>query len=125
MTGAPHPGGESDAERQDILQRDVLLAVTAGMSLLNGMHFSPFFDPAFILLRPFAAGFFIGSPLVLLYLTSIFVSLCTLLIGGIPAALYERLRGLPRSTPVSIGIWAGTVALLASPTLFGLGGFLE
>ena len=47
---APHPGGESDAERQEILQRDVLLAVTAGLSLLNGMHFSPFFDPAFILI---------------------------------------------------------------------------
>ncbi len=125
MNTQPHPGGESDAERQDLLQRDVLLVVTAMLSLLNGMHFSPFFDPAFILLRPFAAGFFVSSPLVLLYLTSIFVSLCTLLIGGLPAALYERLRGLPRSTPVSLGIWAGGVALLASPTLLGLGGFFE
>jgi hypothetical protein len=121
----PSPPGESDAERQDLLQRDVLLVVTAMLSLLNGMHFSPFFDPAFILLRPFAAGFFVSSPLVLLYLTSIFVSLSTLLIGGIPAALYERLRGLPRSTPGSLGLWAAGVALLASPTLLGLGGIFK
>lgn len=120
----PHPGGETDAERQDILQRDVLLAVAAGLSLLNGMHFSPFFDPAFILMRPFAAGFFVTSPLVLLYLTSMFVSLVTLLLGGVPAAIYERLRGLPRSTPVSLGIWAAGVALLAAPTLLGLGGLM-
>jgi len=120
----PHPGGESDAERQDILQRDVLLAVTAMLSLLNGMHFSPFFDPTFILMRPFAAGFFVTSPLVLLYITSIFVSLATLVLGGIPAALYERLRGQNTSSAVSLGIWAGGVAVLAAPTLLGLGGAL-
>lgn len=122
---APAPEPEAtDAERQDVMQRDVFLAVTAGLSLLNGMHFSPYFDPAFILLRPFAAGFFVSSPLVLLYLTSLFVSLVTLLLGGVPAALYERLRGLPRSTPASLGIWAAGVALLAAPTLLGLGGLL-
>ncbi len=118
----PIPGGESDAERQDLLQRDVLLTVAAGVSLLNGMHFSPFFDPALILLRPFAAGLFVTSPLVLLYLTSIFISLATLIIGGVPAALYERLRGLPRSTPASLGLWAAGVALVSAPTLLGLGG---
>ncbi len=118
----PIPGGESDAERQDLLQRDVLLTVAAGVSLLNGMHFSPFFDPALILMRPFAAGLFVTSPLVLLYLTSIFISLATLIIGGVPAALYERLRGLPRSTPASLGLWAAGVALVSAPTLLGLGG---
>ena len=118
----PSPGGESAAARQDLLQRDVLLTVAAGVSLLNGMHFSPFFDPALILMRPFAAGLFVTSPLVLLYLTSIFISLATLIIGGVPAALYERLRGLPRSTPASLGLWAAGVALVSAPTLLGLGG---
>lgn len=109
-----------DAERQDMMQRDVLLMVTAGISLINGMHTSPYFDPVFILLRPFAAGFFITSPLLLLYFTSLFVSLLTLVIGGVPAAIYERLRGQDRSTPVSIGIWAAGVTLIAAPSLFGL-----
>ena len=105
-----------------MMQRDVLLMVTAGLSLLNGMHFSPYFDPVFILMKPFAASFFITSPLLLLYFTSLFVSLLTVLIGGIPAALYERARGLETSTPVSLGIWASCVAVIAAPVMFGLVG---
>jgi len=109
---------ETEHDRQSLMQRDVLLMVAAGLSLLNGMHVSPWFDPAFFLLRPFAASYGLTSPLILLYLTSLFVSLLTLLLGGVPAALYERARGLPDSTPVSVAIWAGSVALLTLPTLW-------
>ena len=41
----------------------------------------------------------------------------TFLIGGVPAAIYERIRGLPESTPVSLGIWLVATALLALPAL--------
>ena len=109
-------------QRQNLMQRDVLLMVIAGLSLVNGMHFSPYFDPAFLLLRPFAAGFFVTSPLVLLYLTSLFVSILTVAIGGVPAAVIERLRGHETSTPGTLKIWAAGVAVLAAPTLIGLGG---
>ena len=109
-------------ERQNLMQRDVLLMVIAGLSLVNGMHFSPYFDPAFLLLRPFAAGFLITSPLVLLYITSLFVSVLTVAIGGVPAALVERARGQASSTPASLMIWAGGVAVITAPTLLGLGG---
>lgn len=120
---APPPGppeGIDAAERQDMMQRDVLLMVTAGLSLLAGMHFSPYFDPVFILVKPFAASFFLTSPLLLLYFTSLLISLTALLVGGVPAALYERARGLTKSTPVSLGIWAVSVGLIALPALFGL-----
>lgn len=113
-----------EKERQDMMQRDVLLMVTAGLSLVNGMHFSAYFDPVFFLMKPFAASFYISSPLLLLYFTSLFLSLLTLLIGGVPAAIYERARNLPTSTPVSIGIWFAGVAVVASPTLLGLVGLL-
>ncbi len=102
-------------ERQQTMQRDVLLVATAATSLLNGQGFSPIFDPIFFLLRPFVAGTFLASPLVFFYLTSLFISLMTLLIGGIPAALYERVRGFAESTPVSIGIWFVTTGLLTIP----------
>lgn len=100
-------------DREQVMKRDVLLVATAGASLVNGMHFSPWFDPVSILLRPFIAGVpFLSTPLVFLYLTSIFISLMTLLIAGVPAALYERFKGETQSTPVSLGIWlAGTVLL--------------
>lgn len=104
-------------ERQQTMQRDVLLVVTAAMSLLNGQGFSPVFDPVFFLLRPFIAGTFLSTPIVFFYLTSIFISLMTLLIAGVPAAIYERIRGHAQSTPVSIGIWFVATALLTIPSI--------
>lgn len=106
-------------ERTKILQRDVLLVATAGLSLLSGMHFSPWFDPVAILMKPFIAGTFLGTPLVFLYIVSIFISAMTLLIAGIPAALYERFNGLKETTPVSLGIWFAGTALIGLRALFG------
>lgn len=110
------------SQRETTMQRDVLLVATAGLSLLNGMHFSPIFDPVAILLKPFVAGTLLATPLVFLYLASIFCSLMTLLIAGIPAAIYERLKGQSDSSPVSLGIWLAATALLTLPSLLGLGG---
>ena len=113
------PQHDMDA-REQLMKRDVLLVATAGASLLNGMHFSPYFDPVAILLRPFLAGTMLGSPIVALYISSLFVSLMTLLIAGIPAAVYERLKGLRESTPASLGIWLGATVLLALPSLLAM-----
>lgn len=104
-------------ERQQMMQRDVLLVATAATSLVNGQGFSPFFDPVFFLLRPFIAGTLLSTPLVFFYLTSLFISLMTLLIAGVPAAIYERLRGHQGSTPVSVGIWFVVTALLSFPAI--------
>jgi len=108
------------ADREQHMQRDVLLVATAGASLLNGMHFSPFFDPVAILLRPFMAGTILATPLVTLYVTSIFISLMTLLLAGVPAAIYERIKGATTSTPVSLGIWLACTVLLTLPSFMAL-----
>lgn len=110
-----------EPDRLTTMQRDVMLMVIAGLSLLNGMHLSPYFDPVFLLLRPFAASFLVSSHLVLLYLTSLFISILTVAIGGIPAAIHERMRGHETSTPGSLKIWAAGVAVVTAPTLLGLG----
>lgn len=109
--------GINQQDRQSMMQRDVSLVATAGLSLVNGMHFSPWFDPIAILLLPFVAGTFLGTPLVSLYLTSIFISVMTLLIAGIPAALFERFRGDAESTPTSLYIWLVATLLLSVPAL--------
>jgi len=101
--------------REDLLQRDILLIATVVVSLLNGMHFSPYFDPVFILLKPFLAGTLLSTPLVLFYVTSIFTSVMTLLIAGIPAALYERFRGLKESNTTSLAIWLACTSPLPLP----------
>lgn len=104
-------------DREDILRRDGITIGIAGMSLLNGMHFSAYFDPVFILMKQFAPGFFISSPLLIFYFTSLFISALTLAIGGIPAAIYERGRKLETSTATSMWIWLGGIMLLTIPTL--------
>ena len=106
--------------REELLRRDILLIAAAAVSLVNGMHFSPYFDPVFVLFRPFIAGTLLSTPLVLFYLTSIFISLMTLLIAGVPAALYERFRGETESSAVSLGIWLGGTILLALPSFLAL-----
>lgn len=112
-----NPMTPDDHERMETMRRDVFLVATAGLSLLNGMHFSPWFDPIAVLMRPFLAGTFLATPLVFLYVTSLFISLMTLLIAGIPAAIYERVTGAKESTGLSIGIWLFATILLTAPAL--------
>lgn len=107
-----------DNQRQDTMQMDVMLVATAGLSLLNGMASSPVLLPFVVLLKALLAGSILANPLVLTYLASLLASATTLLIAGIPAALYERTREQPRSDPISIGIWlAGTLLLVGLPRL--------
>jgi uncharacterized membrane protein len=110
--------------REATMQRDVLLVATAGLSLVNGMHFSPLFDPVLFLLKPFVTPL-LSSPLVLFYLTSLFISVMTLVLSGIPAAIYERARGQETSTPFSLGIWFVATLLLALPGLLGAAGYFD
>ena len=104
--------------REKTLQRDMLLVATAGVSLINGQATSPLFDAVFFLLRPFVASAFYQRPMVAFYITSILISLMTLIVAGIPAALYERAKGLAESSPMSLGIWLiSTIVLVAAPYL--------
>jgi hypothetical protein len=112
----------NEQERAQLLERDGLLIGIAALSLLNGMHFSPYLDPFSILLRPIAAGFFITSPLVFFYIASLLLSATSLIISGVPAALYERYTGQTASDGTSLKIWFATSAVLAIPTaLFMIG----
>ena len=104
-------------QREDLVRRDGLLVGIAGLSLLCGMHFSPYFDPAFLLVKFFGPAFFVGSPLILFYFTSLLVSTTALILAGVPAAIFERVTGRTRSDGISLGIWLAGLLLLALPAL--------
>ena len=104
-------------QREALLKRDGMLIGIAGLSLLNGMHFSPLFDPAFLLFRAFAPGFFLNSPLLMFYFTSLLLSASTLVIAGIPAALFERLTGRRESDAASLAVWLAASAAIAAVTM--------
>lgn len=112
--------GDSGGERPGAIKRGALLLATGGVSLLNGMHFSPLFDPVFFLMRPFAPGVLTYGPSLLVHFTSVFLSLMTLILAGVPAAIYERIRGRHQSSLGSLGIWLVAAFLLTLPSLMAV-----
>jgi hypothetical protein len=104
-------------DREALLRQDGFLIGIAGLALLSGMHFSPYFDPAFLLVKFFGPAFFISTPVLLFYFTSLLLSTTALIVGGIPAAIFERVTGRTRSDAMSLGIWLLGVAIIAFPAL--------
>jgi len=94
------------------------LAGCVVLALFNGSLYSPIYDSVDQILYLFSRSSLHAGPLSLQpYRTSLFIAAMTLLIGGIPAALYERLRGLAQTTPASAALWFLTTLLISLPTL--------
>jgi hypothetical protein len=94
--------------------------------VFESVSYSPIFDSVSYYVSTFARGSYFDTfvsgelaagPQLYVNLTSAFIAVMTLLIAGIPAALYERIRGLKASTPVSLGIWLIATVLLTLPTI--------
>jgi hypothetical protein len=96
--------------------REPFIIAIMGLGMLSGM-FSPLRDQIFILMLAFAPAFFIGSPSLVLYLTMLFLSAVTIMLAGIPAAIFERATGRAQSDGVSLGLWAAATAVLSLPAL--------
>jgi hypothetical protein len=95
-------------------QNHIVLIV--GLAILNGI-----FSPALIAI--FALNglwypFFLPPMLPLVFaLSSLILSTMTLMIAGVPAALYERVAGGGKSSFTSGMIWFGGVLLLTLPAI--------
>jgi hypothetical protein len=101
-----------------------LFVLVMGISVLNGLlHQLAGSVPFVLLLRlapiwwPEIFGFYLEA---LVYAATLIIATATLLLGGIPAALYERARRLDQPTPAAMWLWfAGVLAVAAFmfPTL--------
>jgi hypothetical protein len=118
-----------------LLGHGVPLVGVAAVAVYNGslhalvfdsVSYSPIFDSVSYYVSTFAResyfdafvrGVLLAGPQLYVNLTSLFIAAMTLLIAGIPAALYERIRGLEASTPVSLGIWLVATVVLTLPTV--------
>lgn len=106
-----------------LVKRDAPLLAIAVLAFLNGDLASPAYD----FLSYFLYNYMRGS-MVFKYLNAAtmeaatmgLLSLMTVMIAGIPAAIYERLRGLKQSSAVSIYLWLAVTLLLTYPTLRAL-----
>jgi len=90
------------------------LVLVLGLAMLNGL-----FSPALRIVVLFAPVWYpallpqVAS--LLFFLSSLLVATFTLMIAGVPAAIYERLSGRQDSDFVSMGIWLLGVLILTAP----------
>ncbi|MEX2641874.1 MAG: hypothetical protein WD270_00365 [Acetobacterales bacterium] len=97
------------------MRRHLLVAVVL-VAVVNGL-FSPLLIVVAKLAPLWFPAFLPPSPAVLLYLSSLLLSAVTLLLAGVPAAVYERLSGTRATDGVSATIWLAGVIVLTVPAL--------
>lgn len=100
--------------------RALLLALVAVAAMPNGLYFSPLFDSVLYYVPRAASAFFLRGQEVTFYLTGVVLWLFTLGLSGIPAAIYERIRGLRESSIASLLIWLVSALLLSIPSFLAL-----
>jgi hypothetical protein len=90
----------------------------AFFGMINGLFNQTWLLFALIHVQILAPALLFGSvPLTLLF-SSLMVSTATIILGGIPAAIYERLIGAKDdSTEASLWIWLAGTALLTLPAI--------
>jgi hypothetical protein len=97
-------------------EQPFIVAILA-FGMVSGV-FSPILVPnvtgALLLLAP---GLLITSPHILVFLVYLVGATLTIMVGGVPAALYERVTGRRESTPVSMWIWLAGTAIVSLPAI--------
>jgi hypothetical protein len=94
----------------------------AFFGMINGI-FNPLFFLVFQLSVYLMAEPLFGSTAAIAYFSSLMLSTGTVILAGIPAALYERYVGAKDdSTVVSLWIWLAGTAILSLPAV---GNFLQ
>jgi len=97
------------------MSRQPFLAAILGFAVVSGM-FSPILVPnvtgALILLAP---GLISAVPQLFVFLVYLVGATLTVMLGGLPAAFYERATGAADSNLASMWIWLGATALISLP----------
>jgi hypothetical protein len=90
----------------------------AFFGMVNGLFNQTWLVFALIHVQILAPALLFGSVSLTLMFTSLMVSTATIILGGIPAAIYERVTGAKEdSTEASMWIWLAGTALLTLPAI--------
>lgn len=104
------------------MNRNFYFIGIAFFGMINGIFNQLWLIFALLYVQPFMGPLLFGSlPLTLMF-ASLMVSTATVILGGIPAAIYERATGAEKSTDMSLWIWLAGTALLTLPAA---GNFLQ
>jgi len=97
-------------------ERQMLFPLILGLCIANGI-FSPYLNLAIPVTAVLMPELFPRTIEWVLFWSSILISSATLLFGGVPAALYERLVERDPAAVASSWIWLAGVAVLCLPTM--------
>jgi hypothetical protein len=105
------------------MSRNAYYIGIAFFGMINGLFNQVAVLYALLHVQVLAPALFFGSASLTLMFSSLMVSTATIILAGIPAALYERWIGAKDdSTDASMWIWLAGTALLTLPAA---GNFLE
>lgn len=105
------------------MERNFYFVGIAFFGMINGLFNQTALLFSLIHVQILAPALLFGSTGLTLMFSSLMVSTATIILGGIPAALYERFVGAKDdSTPVSLWIWLACTAILTLPAV---GNFLQ
>src|SRR5512141_1253865 len=103
------------------MERNLYFVGIAFFGMVNGLFNQVALLFALIHMQVLAPALLFGSSSLTLMFSSLMVSTATIILGGIPAAIYEHYVGVKDdSTPVSLWIWLERTGLL---TLSSMGAF--
>ena len=103
------------------MNRQLLFIAVIGISIVNGMM-SPVLPIAISITTVLMPEVFPRTLPWVLFFSSILISSGTLLLSGVPAALYERLWENDPSSNVPMFIWVAGAVVLALPAFRVFGG---
>src|SRR5213593_4554538 len=105
------------------MPRNAYYIAIAFFGMVNGLFNQTWLLFALIHVQILAPALLFGNVSLTLLFTSLMVSTATIILGGIPAAIYERVTGAKEdSTEASLWIWLAGTALLTLPAI---GNFLH
>jgi hypothetical protein len=94
----------------------MLLPLVLVICMLNGLA-SPWLPVLWGTSPLWMAGMMPDSISAITYISSLALSTVTLMVSGVPAALYERYTHAQESTTASLSIWLAAAALMSWPAL--------
>jgi hypothetical protein len=99
------------------MERHWYYIAIAFFGMINGM-FHPLRVMTFILTNVLMTVPLFGSEALIFYFSSLMLATATIIVAGIPAAIYERVVGAKEdSTEASLWIWLAGTALLTLPAI--------
>jgi hypothetical protein len=105
------------------MRRQPYIVAIMLFATINGI-FSPWLSGIFPFVFVLMPAFFTDSIHILLLVSSLLLSTLTIMVAGVPAALYERWIGAAESTEISMWLWlagTGLLTLPAATNFFGIG----